>query len=506
MRKIREVLRLKWEARLPDRQIATSCGISHPTVGRYLDRAREAGLSWPLPEEMTDEALEEQLFPPGPKTPTTERPVPDWAAVHAERKTRKVTLRLLWEEYREAHPEGYAYSRYCELYREWRHSLEPTMRLTHRAGEKLFVDYAGETMGVINPSTGEIREAQIFVAVLGASNYTFAEATWTQSLPDWIGSHVRALAFFEGVPRLIVPDNLKTGVTKASYYEPDINQTYHDLALHYSAAVLPTRVRRPRDKAKVEVGVQHVERQILHRLRHRTFFSLGELNDAIAPLLEVYNDRPFQKLPGSRRSQYEALDRPALQPLPARPYQYAEWKKARAGIDYHVEVDGHYYSVPYKYIKKTLDVRITQMTIEVFHTGTRIASHQRSVRRGRHTTVCEHMPKSHQRYAEWTPDRLIRWAAKTGESTARLVQLLLARKPHPEHGYRACMGIMRLGTTYGQARLEASCRRALANGSISYQSVKSILANGLDRRPLPEAPADREPIDHSHIRGPQYYR
>ncbi|MHC4067122.1 MAG: IS21 family transposase, partial [Planctomycetota bacterium] len=470
-----------------------------------LNRAAEVGLTWPLPDGLSDEALERRLFPP-PPLPTTRRPLPKWEDVHVELRRKGVTLKLLWQEYIEASPEGYSYSRFCERYQAFRQHLSVTMRQPHKAGDKLFVDYCGVTVPVLEPASGQVYQAQIFVATLGASNYTYAEATWTQSLPDWIGAHVRAFAFFGGVPRLVVPDNLRSGVTDPSYYDPDINRTYADLAAHYGTAVLPARVRKPRDKAKVEAGVQGVEQQILARIRHRQFFSLAALNRAIAERLHAYNRRPFQKLPGTRLSQFNALDQPALAPLPPSPYQFADWKKARPGIDYHVAVDGHFYSVPYTCIKKQLDVRITQYTVECFLKGERVASHARSVRKGAYTTCRSHMPQSHRAHAEWSPQRMIRWARQTGNATATVVEGILRSQPHPEHGYRACLGIMRLAKSYGDARVEAACQRALAVGSLRYRSIASILKKGLDREPLPEPPETRPPIAHANVRGPEYYQ
>lgn len=505
MLKLREVLRLRYSSGLSERGVATSCSVSRSTVASYLARASELGLSWPLPDEMTDADLERAFFPDGKGRKSSERPLPDWSVIHNELKRPGVTLQLLWEEYIETHPEGYRYSWFCSIYRQWRGKLSPTMRQTHKAGDKLFVDYAGQTMPVTDPKTGIVRQAQIFVAALGASNYSYAEATWTQTLPDWIGAHVRAFEFFQGVSRCVVPDNLRTGVTKACFYEPDINPTYLDFARHYGTVILPTRVASPKDKAKVEKAVQDVERRILAALRNRHFFSLASLNEAIADLLEDHNQRPFQRLDGTRLSLFETIDKPALLPLPAQPYQYAEWKKARAGIDYHVPVDGHFYSVPHAYIKCMLDVRITSQTIEFFSKGERIISHQRSPYRGGHTTVYEHMPRSHQRYVDWTPRRLISWARKTGDATAAVVEGILEERPHPEHGFRACMGIMRLAKNYGDDRCEAACRRALQIGSLHYKSVKSILKRGLDQLPLPLPEEDVVPIEHENIRGAGYY-
>jgi transposase len=505
MRKIKEVLRLKWAQGLSNRQIAKTCGIARPTVGEYLRRATEAGLAWPLPPDLDEAALERQLFPPPPSLPAQARGVPDWALVHQELKRKGVTLFLLWQEYRETHPEGYQYSWFCDHYRAWQGKLDVVMRQDHRAGEKLFVDYAGQTMPVVDRNTGEIREVQIFVAVLGASSYTYAEATWTQGLADWIGSHRRTFAFLGGVPELVVPDNLRAGVSKAHRYEPDLNPTYQDMASHYGVAVLPARVRRPRDKAKVEAGVLLIERWILAALRRRTFFSLAELNAAIAGLLEKLNARPFKKLPGCRRAHFEALDRPALNPLPAAPYEYAEWKKARVHIDYHVAVEGHYYSVPHALIKRQLDVRITQNTLECFYRGNRVASHRRSQQKGRHTTVPAHMPESHRQAGEWTPQRLSNWAAKTGPATEKLITTVLTSRRHPQQAYRSCLGILRLGKAYGDARLEAACRRALILGSHSYKSIESILKHRLDDKPLAEQQELALPEDHDNIRGPSYY-
>ena len=425
MRKIREYLRLRFEAGLSARQVAASLQVSRSSVGEYDRRFAASGLSWPLPEALSDRELERRLFPPPPAVAADTRVVPDWAAVHRELRRPGVTLMLLWEEYRAAHPEGFGYSWFCKRYEAWSGSLDVVMRQTHRAGEKLFVDYAGHTVEVVDPGSGEIRTAQIFVAVLGASNYTYAEATWSQGLSDWIGSHVRAFAYFDGVPAILVPDNLRSGVSKAHRYEPDLNPTYLELANHYGVAVVPARVRKPRDKAKAETGVQLVERWILAALRHRSFFSLSALNTAIAALLERLNQRPFRKLPGSRREAFEAIDRPALRPLPLTPYVYATWKRVRVNIDYHVEVDGHYYSVPYTLVKQALDVRLTDHTVECFHHRQRIASHVRSPLKGRHTTVAEHMPKAHREFAEWTPERLVRWAEKSGPATAGVIGHIL---------------------------------------------------------------------------------
>lgn len=504
MRKIREVLRLFFAADLTIRAIARSIQSSPSTVGDYVRRAKVAGLGWPLPDELDDAALERRLFPPA-KPKGHSRPLPDWAHVHEELKRKGVTLALLWQEYKAAHPDGLQYSQFCDTYRGWRGTLDVVMRQEHRAGEKLFVDYAGQTVPVVERCTGEVREAQIFVAVLGASNYTFAEATWTQGLPDWIGSHRRAFQFLGGCPEVVVPDNLRSAVTKAHRYEPDINPTYQEMATHYGVAVLPARVRKPRDKAKAEAGVLLVERWILACLRNRTFFSLAELNDAIRELLIRLNDRSFKKLPGSRRQRFESLDRPVLKPLPTAPYSYADWKKARVGIDYHVELEGHYYSVPYPLVKRQLEVRYTAHTVECFHRGKRVASHLRSRVKGRHTTLPEHMPEAHRRYGDWSPQRLIRWAEKVGPATAKLITHILSSRRHPQQGYRSCLGVLRLSKAYGDERLERACSRALLLNAYSVKSVESILKCALEDKPLPEQQELPLPTDHDNIRGPSYY-
>ena len=505
MRKIKEVLRLKWSKSLSNRRIATSCGIARPTVSEYLRRAESAGLTWPLPADLDDTRLERLLFPAPPHLPAPVRGIPDWAHIHGDLKHKGVTLFLLWQEYRAAHPDGYQYSWFCERYRAWRGKLDVVMRQDHRAGEKLFVDYAGQTVGVTGRATGEIRDAQIFVAVLGASNYTYAEATWSQTLPDWIGSHVRTFGFLGGVPELVVPDNLRSGVSKAHRHEPDVNPTYQDMASHYGVAILPTRVRKPRDKAKVESGVLVVERWILAALRHRQFFSLTELNTAIGELLEKLNTRPFRKLSGCRHEHFEQLDRPALRPLPAQRHVYAEWKRARVHIDYHVAIGGHYYSVPYTLIKKAVEVRITRNTVECFHRGNRVASHRRSHEKGRHTTVAAHMPESHRQAGEWSPRRLMQWAAKTGPATEKLIRTVLGSRKHPQQAYRSCLGILRLGKAYGDERLEAACRRVLTLGSYRYKSIESILKHRLDEQPLEEQQELALPESHDNLRGPAYF-
>ena len=481
MRKIRDVLRLSAEG-LSTRQIAASLAIGRTTLQGYLDRARDAELSWPLSADLSDTDLERQIYPRTARDVSNRATQPDWAHIHRDLRRKGVTLSLLWEEYRADHPEGYGYSRFCELYTQWEGKLSPVMRQRHPAGERLFVDYAGHTVDVIDPTTGEVRTAQLFVATLGASSYTFAEATWTQSLPDWIASHVRAFGFFGGVTAQIVSDNLKAGVTKACFYDPAINRTYADMAAHYDTAVVPARPHKPKDKAKVEGAVLLVERWILARLRNRQFFSLGEVNAAIRPLLDRLNDKVSRHLGASRRQLFEQLDKPALKPLPVAPYVYAEWKKCRAGLDYHIAIDKHYYSVPYQLLKKELWARITARTVEVFHVGQRVASHVRTSGNGQPSTHRDHMPAHHRFREDWTPQRIQARAARIGPNVAIFAEVVMRDRKHPEQGYRTCLGVIRLADKFGQDRLDAACRRALEINARSYSSVHSILKNGLESK------------------------
>lgn len=504
MKKIIEVLRLKYEARLSHEKIARACGLSKGAVGKYVSATHALGITWPLPGGVDEVRLEALLFPV--RQPSSRLVEPDYFQIHQELKRKGVTLQLLWAEYVAIHGErGYRYSQYCNRYRQWRDRQKRSMRQVHIAGEKLFIDYCGPTVPIVDRHTGEIRPAQVFVAVLGASSYTYAEATYTQSLPDWIASHQRALAFYGGVPALLVPDNLKSAVDLADRYEPGINATYADMAAHYGTAVLPARPYKPKDKAKVEVGVQVVERWILARLRHHTFFSLAELNAAIAKLLPALNERPFQGRTESRRDLFEAIDRPALKPLPRDDYEYAEWRKAKPGIDYHIAVDQRFYSVPHNLIGQVLDVRLTATTVEVLHKGQRVTSHLRHGQ-GRYATLTSHMPKSHQAHRQWSPGRFLDWAKAIGPCTAQVIEQQLTDRPHPEHGYRACLGLLKLSRGYGKPRLEAACERALSIHSASYRSVASILKQGLDQQPLhDDEPGQTELPLHTNVRGPGYY-
>jgi len=504
MRKIREVLRLCWEKHLSARQAAESCGVARGTVRNILDRAERAGLSWPLPDGFDDASLENLLFPSTVPLTVERRNMPSFEYIRSELTRKHVTLQLLWHEYREKNPEGYEYSQFCLRYRSWQRTLEIALRQDYKAGEKLFVDFAGDTIPVHDPATGAVIPAYLFVATLGASNYTYAEAVLTQNLPSWIMLHVHTFEFMGCVPVIVVPDNTRSGVTRSCRYEPDLNPTYADMAAHYGAAVIPARVRKPKDKAKVESAVLTAERWIIAALRNHTFFSVGDLNRAIRDKLEDYNGRLLQKLKVSRRHLFETIDRPAMKPLPGRRYEYAEWERHRVNIDYHVEIGRHYYSVPYQLRQQTVDVRVTASTVEILFKGNRVASHPKSHVPGRHTTVSAHMPEAHRRYLEWTPSRIVNWAEKTGPSTASLVREIMEQRPHPEQGFRSCLGIIRLGRRYGQERLEAACARALALRAYSYKNVESILKNNLDGKELPET-ASGKCVIHGNIRGNGYY-
>ena len=514
MRRVIEALRLRFDQKLSQRDIARSLGLSQGSVNAYLTRFTTSGLSWPLPEDLGEAELEARLFIGPSIPPSATRPLPEWATVREELKRKGVTLQLLWLEYKAQHPDGYQYTQFCEHYRTWAATLEPALRQVHVAGERVFVDYAGPAMSVFEPLTGEERAAQVFVSALGASHLVYAEATWTQTLPDWIGAHVRMLEYYGGVPALIVPDNASALVRHPCYYEPELNPTYQDFATHYATAILPTRVRSPRDKAKVETAVQIVEREIMAPLRHEHFTSLAELNHAIAFALERVNTRPFQKLEGSRRSVFDATERAALRPLPATRFELSDWRTAKVNIDYHIAVDLQLYSVPYTLIGATVDVRLTTTTVEILLDGKRVAAHVRSTRKGHATTDPSHRPKSHQRHLEWSPSRLIHWGESIGPATGRVVTQILERFPHPEQGYRACLGLLSLQRRYDRARLEAACVRALATGATSYRSVKSILTTGVDQLSLTEtgglpidaSPPLRLPAAHAHVRGAEYYR
>ena len=508
MHKTKEILRLKHELGLTNRQIAASLNLSHTCVGQHLSQAQQAGIGWPIPADLDDEQLRQRLRAVAPLPAEPNRYLPPMVEVHRELQRKGVTLQLLWEEYHRAHPDGYAHTQFWEYYRRFCSQLEPALRQHHPPGERMFVDWAGLTVPLVDPQTGQTRPAYLFVAALGASNYTYTEAFENMQLPTWIEAHIHAWEFFGGVTRLTVPDNPKTAVTYACRYEPELNTGYEELAAHYGTVVLPARVRKPQDKGKVEAAVQQVERRIIAVLRDQHFFSLAELNAAICRELQVLNNRPFQKLPGSRAALFAELDRPALQPLPTTRYELATWRKAKANIDYHVQVDWHNYSVPYRFTNQPVEVRLTIRTVEIFQRGQRIALHQRSHQRGGFTTDPAHRPKSHQCHLDWTPTRLIGWAqTAVGPQCAAAVSFILEHKPHPEQGYRACLGLIRLNRHYGSTRLEQACQRARLLDVCSYSSIKSILDTKLETQPVPEPPSSTAGlVTHDNLRGAAYYQ
>src|SRR5450830_1902635 len=473
MRKIKDVLRLKLDAKLSHQQIANALGISKGVVAKYVGLAAVAGLSWSDVQDADDTELDRRLLVSPERA--RDHVQPDYARVHQELRRKGMTLMLLWEEHRADHADRqtYAYAQFCVNYRRFAKQLKRSMRQVHRAGEKLFIDYAGPTIGLTDGS-----RAHIFVAALGASSYTYAFATPRESMADWLASTAKALSFIGGVPQLIVPDNPKAMIADANRYEPRSNDTVLDFARHYGTSILPARPRHPQDKAKAESAVQIVERWIMARLRHQQFNSVHEVNDAITPLLARLNDKPFQKLPGNRASAFAEIDAPALLPLPLQRYELAHFKTVRVHIDYHVELNRHRYSVPHALVGQVLEARIT-------------------------TTA--HMPAAHRAHMEWTPQRLIHWGQSIGAATAEAVTRLMAENKHPEHGYRSCLGLLSLAKRYGKPRLEASCMLALQIGACQYRHVNDILKNNRDQsKPAPAR--DWVSPDHVHVRGPGYYQ
>ncbi len=505
MRKIKEIISLRFAQGLTHRQIAASLAIGASSVGDLLGRFGALGLEWQEAMMFSEDELEMALYPrsvsPGPRGSI---PMPDWTYVHKELRRKSMTLQLLWEEYREANPTGYHYTQFCHHYRNYRKSIDLVFRNEHIGGEKLFVDYAGMTVPILDPTGGEARKAQIFVATFGASNFTYAEATWTQQIPDWIATHQRCFAFFGGAPQILVPDNLKSAVQTPCRWDPDLNPTYHDMASHYGCAVIPARVRKPKDKAKVENAVLVVERWILAALRHRQFFSLYALNKAIKELLDKLNNRPFKKLSGTRSSHFAELDKPRLKPLPLKQFELAEYKFCKVNINYHIEVEKHNYSVPYTIVQKQVEVRFTGTTVEILHKGQRVASHARSYKIHEYTTLPDHMPPSHASYVAWTPERLSRWALQTGKNTQLVAEAIMSSKLHPQQGFKSVMGLTRLGKMHGSERLEAACSRALLLGAPTYKTVNSILKSKLENVGQTIQPKVPLPL-HPNIRGKQYY-
>ena len=505
MRHVREILRQKIELQRTHRAVAKAIGISNGAVGMLMARWKRMGLNWEDVKALSEDELEQRIF--GPRLPSSAtRPMPDMLRLHRELQKPAVTLEVLHLEYLEENPDGFRYSRFCEHYRAWLAKQRLSMRQVHRAGDKLYIDYSGKKLKVVDAKTAEVTEAELFVAVLGASSYVYAEATWTQQLGDFVGSTVRALEFLNGVPEALVIDNLKSGVTKADRYEADVNQTYDEMARHYGTVVLPARPYRPKDKAKVEVSVQVVQRWILARLRNRVFHSLGALNQAIQELLEALNTRVTRHLKRSRAQLFAEVDAAALKPLPTSRYEVAYWKEeVRPNIDYHVEVFGHFYSVPFALRGEVLSARATATTVELFRRGTRVASHLRSFKPG-HTTEPTHMPSAHRAHAEWSPSRFIQWASEIGPSAQALVQAILEERPHPEMGFRSCLGILKLSKKYGAERLEKACARAFRVHARSYRHVATMLEKGLESIPLPgEVTQAQLPLLHENVRGPEYY-
>ena len=505
MRKIREILRLRHTAGLSIRQIRASTKVSVGAIQKLLAKADAQGLSWPLPPELDDQKLA-QLFYPDADTRSSRRfQVPDWSVIHQELKRKGMTKQLLWEEYTQQYPNrSYSYSQFCDRYHHWLGLQKRSMRQLHKAGEKCFVDYCGPTVPIVCGDTGEIRPAAVFVGVLGASNYTYAEATWSQALPDWLGSHVRMFEYFGGCTEIVVPDNLKSGVTRACRYDPDLNASYQQWAEHYQVAVVPARPYKPKDKAKAEVGVQIVERWILARLRHHAFFSLAELNQCIRTLLDALNDKPFKQLPGNRRQAFEQIDRPAFRPLPRHPYRYVDIKPVKVNIDYHVQYHKHHYSVPHHYVGETLELHASDKLITLYFRQKVVASHARQHRPGM-TTEPAHMPRRHQKHQQWTPGRLKNWARDIGSETLRWVAAQIESKAHPEQAYRICLGLLNLSRSYPPHRLEAACRIANHAGLVRLKQVKSILQSNRDQLPEQLELDTDLPQDHENIRGPHTF-
>jgi transposase len=505
MCKISEIFRQRYKLKRGYRDIARSLNISISTINDYLTRAKKAGISWPFPEGISEQELYDKFFLPIAQV-ASEMPLPEWEDVYRELRKKGMTRRLLWREYRDIHSDGLGYTQFCERYRAYVKTITPVMRQVHKGGEKTFVDYAGMTVPWLNPATSEIHEAQIFVGALGASQFIFVEATATQQLSDWIQSHVRMWEYFGGVSEVVVPDNLLSGVTKAHRYDPEINANYQHLSEHYSFAIVPARVREPKDKAKVENAVGIVTKQILAALRHITFTSIGEINAAIKQKLIILNNQPFQKMKTSRRELFETIDKPALKLLPPSRYHYAEWLNAKVHIDYHFVFDNHYYCVPYQYIHHPIKIRATAKTVECFYQGKRIAAHARSDIRYGFTTLKEHMPPAHRAHAEWSPERMKRWANKIGQQTSHFIDHMIASRSFPEQAYRACLGLLRLGERFSPERLEKACVIALSAGATRYQQVESILKKKLDTIPHSHYQSEAIISNHENIRGSNYYK
>lgn len=506
MRQLREILRLRLHAHLSMRQIRDSLRISLGAIQKVTNQSSELELDWEAINKLDDQQLASRFYPDSDTRVSGILQLPEWGDVHKELKRKSVTKHLLWEEYSQQYPNrSYSYPQYCFLYKDWLKKQTRSMRQIHKAGDKLFVDYAGQTIPIVNGDSGEVRFAQIFVAVLGASNYTFAEATWTQSLPDWLGSHARAFEFMGGVPRLIVPDNLKSGVTRACRYDPDLNPSYQQLGAHYSTAIMPARPRKPKDKAKAEVGVLIIERWILARLRHHTFFSLAELNQCIRALLVDVNNRPFKQRQGTRQQWFESLDQPVLMPLPKHRYEYTDIKTVKVNVDYHIQYDQHIYSVPHHLVGENLVLHAKEKLIELYFQNKRITSHVRQYRPGM-TTVPAHMPVRHEKHHQWHAGRLMNWAKDLGDEVLLWVKTLIKRKQHEQQAYRACLGLLNLSRSYPAERLNKACAIANKNSLYRLKQIKSILQSNQDQL-LSESnePLILLPQSHENIRGPKSF-
>ena len=504
IRKMKEILRLYFDAKLSMHKIAKSLSVSSSVVHKYIKQAKALGIEWPLPDRITNDEELLTLLGSTQNSLENEESI-DYQTIHKEFKRKGVTLQLLWEEYHDAKLITLSYSQFCRRYRSWQGKQPSSMKQTHKAGDKTFIDYSGMTFRIIDPETGEIRAAEVFIGVLGASNYTYAEATWSQKLQDWIASHVRMFEYFGGVTALLVPDNLKSAINKPCRYEPDVNPTYAELVSHYNTAVLPARPYKPKDKSKAEGGVLLVQRWILAKLRNEMFVGLPQLNTAIRKLLIALNNKPFKKMPGSRASLFETLDKPELRSLPKFRYEYKDYKQAKVHVDYHIELEGHYYSVPFRHVGKRVEIWYNQNIVESFYKGKQIAIHARSNIKGQHTTLLEHMPKSHQKQSQWSKPRFLNWAGSIGENTQKIANHILDSKDHEEQGFRACLGLLKLGKKHSNERLESACHYAWLNNLRTRESVQSIIKKDLDKQTGLEIINLSKPITHENIRGSGYY-
>lgn len=515
MEKIKETLRLKFKNKMKHREIAQILKISPSLVSVYSQAYLKSNISWDIVTTLSEDALRSRIFPPRVKKDASGAPLSgpsiDFKTIYEELKRKGVTLQLLWEEYIEQHSgkKCLSYSHFCRRYKHWLKKQSPVMRHIHRAGEKMLVDYSGKKMPIIiDDRTGEVRYAEIFVAVLGCSGYTYVEATWTQKLRDWIESHVNAFTFFGGVTTLIIADNLKSASSKACRYDPEVNKTFMEFSKYYGSAVLLTRPVKPRDKAKVESHILIVQRWILAALRNEKFYNLNHLNYRIKELLKIFNEKPFKKLEGTRRSWYLQYDKPHLKPLPEKRYEYVEYKKVKVNIDYHVEVEHHFYSVPYKYIGFYLMAHNNLKTIALYLQGERVAVHPYSTRKGGFTTLSSHMPRHHKIVREWSPERFLNWSRRIGPQTEALIMAIQARCQHPEQSFRPSLGILNLEKSYSASRLEVACGLALKENLPRHKTVANILKNGLDcgGNCAPENKFKTKSIQHENIRGAEYYQ